>query len=71
MSNRVHAAFGTPPEGAEAAQLPREYGKMAAQCAAEGVDHPEYLLRLAELSSSTPPASAWWSAGSGRPGSRP
>ena len=27
----------------------REYGKMAAQCAAEGVDHPEYLLRLAEL----------------------
>ena len=27
----------------------REYGKMAAQCAAEGVDHPTYLLRLAEL----------------------
>ena len=27
----------------------REYGKMAAQCAAEGVDHPGYLLRLAEL----------------------
>ena len=27
----------------------REYGKMAAQCAAEGVDHPEYLLRLSEL----------------------
>ena len=27
----------------------REYGKMAAQCAAEGVDHPDYLLRLAEL----------------------
>ena len=27
----------------------REYGKMAAQCAAEGVDHPRYLLRLAEL----------------------
>ena len=26
----------------------REYGKMAAQCA-EGVDHPQYLLRLAEL----------------------
>ncbi len=26
----------------------REYGKMAAQCAAEGVDHPGYLLRLAE-----------------------
>ena len=27
----------------------REYGKMAAQCAAEGVDYPQYLLRLAEL----------------------
>ena len=27
----------------------REYGKMAAQCAAEGVDHPGYPLRLAEL----------------------
>ena len=27
----------------------REYGKMAAQCAAAGVDHPQYLLRLAEL----------------------
>ena len=27
----------------------REYGKMAAQCAAEGVDHAQYLLRLAEL----------------------
>ena len=27
----------------------REHGKMAAQCAAEGVDHPRYLLRLAEL----------------------
>ena len=27
----------------------REYGKMAAQCAAEGVDHPQYLLRLVEL----------------------
>ena len=27
----------------------REYGKMAAQCAAEGVDHPQYLFRLAEL----------------------
>ena len=27
----------------------REYGKMAAQCAAENVDHPGYLLQLAEL----------------------
>ena len=27
----------------------REYGKLAAQCAAEGADRPEYLLHLAEL----------------------
>ena len=27
----------------------REYGKLAAQCAAENVDHPQYLLRLADL----------------------
>ena len=27
----------------------REYGKLAAQCADENVDHPQYLLRLAEL----------------------
>ena len=27
----------------------REYQKVASQCAAENVDHPEYLLRLAEL----------------------
>ena len=27
----------------------REYEKIAAQCASEGVDHPQYLLRLAEL----------------------
>ena len=27
----------------------REYGKLAGRCAAEGVDHPGYLLRLAEL----------------------
>ena len=27
----------------------REYGKMASQCAAEGTDHSQYLLRLAEL----------------------
>lgn len=31
----------------------REYGKMAAQCAAENVDHPEYLLRLAGTSASS------------------
>ena len=27
----------------------REYGKVAGQCAAEGVNHPGYLLRLSEL----------------------
>ena len=27
----------------------REYDKLTQQCAAEGVDHPRYLLRLAEL----------------------
>jgi hypothetical protein len=27
----------------------REYDKLARSCAAEGVDHPRYLLRLAEL----------------------
>ncbi len=27
----------------------REYDKMAALCASEGADHPDYLLRLAEL----------------------
>ena len=33
-------------------QLPtflREYGRMSVQCAAEGVDHPQYLLHLSEL----------------------
>jgi hypothetical protein len=28
----------------------REYDKLAQQCAAEGVDHPRYLLRLANSS---------------------
>ncbi len=27
----------------------REYDKLAVQCASEGVDHPDYLLRLSEL----------------------
>ena len=27
----------------------REYDRMAAQCAAEGVDYPDYLLRLSKL----------------------
>src|SRR5712691_10076736 len=33
----------------EAASFLREYDKIAQQCAAEGLDHPRYLLRLAEL----------------------
>ena len=27
----------------------REYDKVARQCAAEGVDHPRYLMRLTEM----------------------
>ena len=27
----------------------REYDKLATQCATEGADHPDYLLRLSEL----------------------
>ena len=27
----------------------KEYDKVASRCAAEGVDHPDYLLRLSEL----------------------
>ena len=48
----------------------REYGKMAAQCAAENAERPEYLPRLAELelidrhqrmeeSRAAPPGSRW------------
>ena len=33
----------------------REYDKLARQCAAEGVDHSRYLLRLAELEMIAPP----------------
>ena len=46
----------------------REYGKMAAQCAAGNADHPEYLLRLAELEL-IDRLSAWWSAAFWPPGS--
>ena len=41
---------------------------MAAQCAAGNADHPEYLLRLAELEL-IDRLSAWWSAASWPPGS--
>ena len=42
----------------------REYGKMAAQCAAEGVDHPSTRCGWRNWSSSTA-TSAWWNGGSG------
>ena len=37
----------------------REYRKLAAQCAAEGTDHPDYLLRLALNWNSSTDTSAW------------
>ena len=43
----------------------REYDKLARQCAAEGVDHTRYLLRLVELElrdrfvGRDPPALKW------------
>ena len=46
----------------------REYGKMAALCAAEGVTIPSTCSVSPSLSSSTA-ASEWWSVGSGRPAS--
>ena len=49
----------------------REYGKMAAQCAAEGVDHPQYLLRLAELELIDRHQRMGWSGGSAPPASPP
>jgi hypothetical protein len=62
----------------------REYDKVARLCAAEGVDHPRYLMRLAEMEmpgGHRPPIvdfcaplraganGAWSSAGSRPPGS--
>jgi len=47
----------------------REYDKLARQCAAEGVDHTRYLLRLTELEMIARNG-APSSAGSRRPGSR-
>ncbi len=43
--------------------LLREYDKLAQQCAAEGVDHPRYLLRLADddYDCSAPVRGAAWS----------
>ena len=41
----------------------REYDKVAKQCAAEGVDHSRYLLRLAELEL-IDRNGVWWNGGS-------
>ena len=46
----------------------REYGKMAAQCAAEGVDHPGTCSGWPSWNSSTA-TSAWWNGGSAPPAS--
>ena len=46
----------------------REYGKLAAQCAAEGVDHPSTCLGWLRWNSSTA-TSVWWSGGSAPPDS--
>jgi hypothetical protein len=43
----------------------REYDKLARQCAAEGLDHIRFLLRLAELELMIA-NDAWWSVGSKR-----
>ena len=48
----------------------REYGKMAGQCAAEGVDHPQSCCVSRSWSVSTV-TSAWWSAGSRQTASPP
>ena len=45
----------------------REYGKMAAQCAAEGVDHPSYLLRASRAGTDRPPAADGGAADPGGP----
>ena len=47
----------------------REYGKMAALCAAENVDHPQYLLRLAEPGAHRPPPAHGGAGGSAPPDS--
>jgi hypothetical protein len=47
----------------------RDYDKLARQCAAEGVDHAGYLLRLAELELLIV-TGEWWSGASVRRGSR-
>ena len=47
----------------------REYGKMAAQCAAENADHPQNTCCASPSWNSSTAISAWWSGGSAPPGS--
>ena len=49
MSNRSTLLLEDHLKELELPTFLREYRKLAAQCAAEGVDHLDYLLRLAEL----------------------
>ena len=64
------ASARSSPEGAQAADVLREYNdKLARQCAAEGLDHIRFLLRLAELEL-IDRERAWWSVGSRRRSSR-
>ena len=49
----------------------REYGKMAAQCAAENADHPGIPAADWPNWNSSTATSAWWSAGSGPRASLP
>ena len=45
----------------------REYGKMAALCAAEGVDHPQYLLQAGGTGAHRPPPAHGGTADPGPP----
>ena len=49
MSNRSTLLLEHPLKELRLPTFLREYRKLAAQCAAENVDHPDYLLRLSEL----------------------
>ena len=49
----------------------REYGKMAALCAAEGVDHPQYLLQPRRTGAHRPPPAHGGAADPCRPLSPP
>ena len=46
---QVHDVARTQPQQLKLPTFLREYDKLASQCASEGADHPDYLLRLSEL----------------------